>query len=307
LTSPRAMEEDGPVTALDTARAHLEAGDWQKAREAASEGLASNPDDAELLRVAGRAGVEVGADDAVDQLRRVTELEPDSGEAWRDLGDALAAEGRTDESADAFRKAVELNPDDEVALTALGHAEFAAGKGEGALGHLEQAAERTQGMSTAAISLVQMYKAVGQTEEALAAAEKVAEADPDDVAAALDIAELTLELGRLDDARQAFERIREMEDLPDHEVYALHGMILVELKRDQADRALELAREAARVDEYGRTAGVLAHLDPEEAEDEAAEPPPSREEVESALNESLREHRRLHAEDRRLLAEDLLG
>jgi Flp pilus assembly protein TadD len=301
------MEEDAPVTALDEARAHLEAGQFEKARAAASEGLQGDPDDAELLRVAGRAGVELDADDAVDQLRKVTELEPDSGEAWRDLGDALAAEGRTDEAADAFRKAVELNPDDEVALTALGHAEFAAGKGEGALSHLEQAAERTQGMSTAAISLVQMYKAVGQTEEALAAAQKVAEADPDDVAAALDVAELSLDVGRLDEALSAFERIREMEDLPDHEVYALHGMILVELKRDGADQARELAREAARVDEYGRTAGVLAHLEPETAEDEAAEPPPSRDEVESALQESLREHRRLHAEDRRLLAEDLFG
>jgi tetratricopeptide (TPR) repeat protein len=162
-------------------------------------------------------------------------------------------------------------------------------------------------MSTAAISLVQMYKAVGKHEEALAAAQKVAEADPDDVAAALDVAELSLELGHLDEALGAFERIREMEDLPDHEVYALHGMILVELKRDRADQALELAREAARVDEYGRTAGVRAHLDPQEAEGEDAQPAPSREDVESALQESLREHRRLHAEDRRLLAEDLFG
>jgi tetratricopeptide (TPR) repeat protein len=300
------MDEDAPVTALDQARSHLEAGEFEKAHQAASAGLAENPGDAELLRVAGRAGVEVGAPDATDQLRKLTELEPDSGEAWRDLGDALAAEGRTGEAADAFRRAVELDPEDEVALTALGHAEFAAGKGEGALSHLEQAAERTQGMSTAAISLVQMYKAVGQPEEALAAAQKVAEADPDDVAAALDIAELSLELERLDEALSAFERIREMEDLPDHEVYALHGMILVELRRERAEPALELAREAARVDEYGRTAGVLAHLDPR-GDGENGEPAPSREEVESALQESLREHRRLHAEDRRLLAEDLLG
>jgi hypothetical protein len=85
-------------------------------------------------------------------------------------------------------------------------------------------------------------------------------------------------------------------------------MVQVELRRDNTDTALELAREAARVDEYGRTAGVLAYLAPPEPEDDGApEPPPSREEVEAALSQSLREHRRLHAEDRRLLAEDLLG
>lgn len=295
------------MTAVEQARSHLEAGRFGEARSAALEGLAGAADDVELLRIAGRAGVELGSGEAVGELTRVTELQPDSAEAWHDLGDALLAEGRDKEAADAFRKAVELNPDDDVALTSLGHTEFAAGS-EGAVAHLEQAAERGGGMSTAAISLVEMYRSMGQPEEALGAARKVLDAEPDDVAAALDVAELSLETGRLDDAFEAFKRIREMEDLPDHEVYALHGMIQVELRRDDTGRALELAREAARVDAYGRTAGVLAHLDPQPpGEDGQAEPPPSREEVEGALQQSLREHRRLHAEDRRLLAEDLLG
>jgi Flp pilus assembly protein TadD len=295
------------MNALEQARSHFEAGRFGEARNAALECLRDTPEDVELLRVAGRAGVEVGAADSVEQLRKVAELQPDSAEAWHELGDALLADGRDDEAAEAFRKAVELDPEDELALTHLGHTEFAAGKGEGALTHLEQAAERGGSMSTAAISLVEMYKALGQHEEALTAARKILEAEPDDVAAMLDVAELSLVVGHLDEAVQAFERIRDMEDLPDHEVYALHGMILAELRRDAPDRALELAKEAGRVDEHGRTAGVLAHLEPSEAGEEDAGPPPSREEVESALQDSLREHRRLHAEDRRLLAEDLLG
>jgi tetratricopeptide (TPR) repeat protein len=294
------------MSAIEQARSHFEAGRYSEAHAAAREGLAGASDDLELLRIAGRAGVEVGSDDAIDQLTRVTELQPDSAEAWHDLGDALLAEGRDKEAADAFRKAVELNPEDDVALTHLGHTEYAAGS-EGAVAHLEQAAERGGGMSTAAISLVEMYRSMGQPEEALGAARKVLEAEPGDVAAALDVAELSLETDRLDEALEAFQRIREMEDLPDHEVYALHGMIQVELRRDKRDSALELAQEAARVDAYGRTAGVLAHLAPASGEDGDTEPPPSREEVEAALHQSLREHRRLHAEDRRLLAEDLLG
>src|ERR671919_969514 len=290
----------------DQARAHFEAGRYSEAHAAAREALAGSPDDVELLRVAGRAGVEIGSSDATEQLARVTELQPDSAEAWRDLGDGLLAEGRDKEAADAFRKALDLNPDDDVALTSLGHTEYAAGS-EGAVAHLEQAAERGGAMSTAAISLVEMYRSMGKLEEALGAARKVLEAEPGDVAAALDVAELSLETGRLDEALEAFQRIREMEDLPDHEVYALHGMVQVELQRDNLDGARELAEEAARVDEYGRTTGVLAYLAPPEAGDDGAPEPPSREEVETALSQSLREHRRLHAEDRRLLAEDLLG
>jgi Flp pilus assembly protein TadD len=293
------------MTALQQARTDFEAGDFARAREIAMKALRSNPDDVELWRVAGRAGVELGADDAVDQLRRATELQPHSGDALHDLGDALLAEGRDEEASEVFRRAVELDPDDELALTQLGHTEFAAGNQE-AVTHLEKAAERSRDMTTATISLVEMYRALDQPEEALAAARRIAEAEPDDVAAALDVGELSLRAGRLDEALAAFERVRAMEDLPDHEVYALHGMILVELRRNARKRALELAREAARVDEYGRSAAVLAHLGPPPA-DEGAEPSPSRAEVESALAESLLEHRRMHAEDRRLLAEDLLG
>jgi Flp pilus assembly protein TadD len=294
------------MTALEPAKTQFALGEFGKARETALEALRSGPDDVELLRVAGLAGVEVGADDAVDLLRRVTEHRPDSGEAWHDLGDALLADGRNEEAAQAFRRAVELDPNDEMALTQLGHTEFAAGDRE-AVAHLEQAAQRAGGMSTAAISLVEMYRALDQPEEALAAAKKVADAEPDDVAALLDVAELSLQTGRLDEALAGFERVRELEDLPDHEVYALHGMILVELRRKTPERALELAREAGRVDEHGRTAGMLAYLEPPPVEAEATQPPPTLDEVESALEQSLREHRRLHAEDRRLLAEDRLG
>jgi hypothetical protein len=84
-------------------------------------------------------------------------------------------------------------------------------------------------------------------------------------------------------------------------------MILVELRREAPERALELAREAGRVDEHGRTAGMLAYLGQPAVDAEETQPPPTRDDVESALAQSLSEHRRLHAEDHRLLAEDGLG
>jgi tetratricopeptide (TPR) repeat protein len=287
------------------ARALLDAGDLREARRVALAGLEGRPDDLELLRVAGRAGVELGADDAVDQLRAVADGRPDDADAWRDLADALATEGRTDEASEAFRRVLQLEPQDEAALTALGHAAYATGGGQDAVSFLEQAAERSPGASSAMISLVDMYREMGQPEEALAAAVKIAEASPNDTKALLDVAELNVELARHDEAQQAFERIREVDELPDHEVYALHGMIQLALAREDFDRALELAREARAVDTHGRTATVVAFLEARGGEDE--ESAPTLDEVNATLGGSLAEHRRLHAEDRPMQPEDLIA
>jgi Flp pilus assembly protein TadD len=288
------------------ARTHLEAGDFRKSHEAALAGLATAPDDAELLQLAGRAGLELDSDDAVDQLERATQLAPNSAEAWHYLGEALATEGRMTEANDAFRRAVELDPDDQVALTHLGHTSYATGRDEDAVSYLAQAAERTRGASTAAISLVDMYRTLGQHDEALAQARRIAEAEPDDVMAALDVAELSVTVGQLDEAIAAFGRLRELDDVPGHEAYPLHGMIQAEMRRENWDRALELAREASTIDPQGRTTDVITFLEAETS-GPGEEPVPSLDDVEAALSASLGEYRRMHADDRRLAGEDLVG
>ena len=106
------------MTALEQARSSFEAGHYGEARSAARQGLAAAPDDPELLSIAGRAGVELGSSDrrpACEGHR----ARPDSSDAWRQLGDALLAEGR-DRRPATRSKAVELNPDDDVALSQLG-------------------------------------------------------------------------------------------------------------------------------------------------------------------------------------------
>jgi tetratricopeptide (TPR) repeat protein len=295
------------MTPLEEARAHFEAGAFGRAHDAAVAALEQAPDDVELLRLAGRAGVEVGSEDAVERLEQVTRLQPDSAESWRDLADALAAEGRTAEASDAFRRVLEIEPEDEVALTALGHAAFQEGKRDDAVSMLENVAERVSGASSAVISLVDMYRTLGQPESALAAARRVAEADPDSPLAVLDVAELALATGQLDEAADGFARLREIMELPDGQVAALQGAIKVELARDQPERALELARQASAIDSLGRTAGVLAHLEadlgaevtPSEAVARGAttvfiraqEIPPSRAEAEALLDATLAELR----------------
>ena len=176
------------------AQDHLDAERYREAREAALGALEGATGDVALLRIAGRAGVEIGSDDAVDLLKKVTELAPDDAQSWRDLGDALATEGRTEES------------------------------------------------------------------------------------------------------NEAFERLRGLVDLPEHEVCVLHGIVGLELRRDNPDDALARARDAAGIDPHGRTRQLIAFLAPEEAEEGA--PPPSRDDVDNAITASLLELRRYHVEDR---------
>jgi Flp pilus assembly protein TadD len=257
------------------AQAAFQAGEYRRSREAALTALASAPEDVELLLLAGRAGVEIDAQDATEQLRRATELAPENAETWHYLGEALATEGSMEEAGAAFRRAVELNPEDQVALSHLGHTSAATGRQEEAMDLLNQAAQSMRGASTAAISLVDMYRELGQYEEALVQAKRIAEAEPEDVVAALDVAELSLHAGRLDEALAAFGRVRELDDTPAQEA-APEMLALLEAK---------IGAPAAAADEGEPTA----------------------KELEAALSATLAEYRRMHADDRRLGAGDILG
>jgi Flp pilus assembly protein TadD len=291
--------------AAQRADGHLRAGEYRESRDAALAGLAATPDDVELLVIAGRAGVELDADDATDQLRRATELAPEHADAWHYLGEALATDGRMDEANEAFRRAVELNPEDHVALSHLGHTSAATGREQEAVGYLSQAAQSMRGASTAAISLVDMYRTLGQHDQALTQARRIAEAEPEDLTAAFDVAELSLEVGQLDEAVAAFGRVRELDDVAGNEAYPLHGMIKAEILRERWPRARELADQAPLNDTGGRAVNLIAFL--QEQVGEPAERAPTREEVLGALDASLLEYRRMHADDRRLAAEDILG
>jgi tetratricopeptide (TPR) repeat protein len=135
----------------------------------------------------------------------------------------------------------------------------------------------------------------GRLDDALAAARELVEGDGDDVDAALAVAELTLALDRLDEAVSAFGRLRRIDGDPEHEVYAYHGMIDAEIRRQEWRGALDLALEASRVDRLGRTTDVLAFV-VAKLFGESGRRAPAREEVEAALSASHAEHRRLHSE-----------
>jgi tetratricopeptide (TPR) repeat protein len=273
-----------------------EQGEFQAARAVAERGLREEPAHVNLLRLAGRSGAELDLPDAADYLSKAVELEPENADAWRELGEALLNEGRMKEATGAFRRAVELRPNDVGTLVHLAHAAFAAGDPEEAIGHVRQAVDRDPNSLGARRALLEIYRAAKRPQDALTAAEELAESDPDDPLAALDVAELYLALDHPVDATSAFARLRRIDDDPAHEIYAIHGMIEAEIRRQRWRRALDLAIEATRIDRLGRTTDVLAYV-VAQVFGATDRPAPSREEVNEALAESRAEHRRLHEEE----------
>ena len=288
------MTERASDHLADEARANYAAGEYRRAWDVVQEALASNPLDPALLRLAGRTAMELGLDSAVEFFQRAVALDPNDPDGWRELGDALAYDGRPSEAGQALHRAVRLRPEDTAALVSLGHASLASGHRDRAITYLTRALEGDPENRAALQGLVTAYRSVGRPAEALEAAKQVASAAPADVFAALDVAELSLELGRTD-AVAAFGRLREVDDDPEHEVYAYHGMIEAELKRESWRRALDLAVDATRIDRHGRTTDILA-LIVARVFGEAGREAPTREHVEETLARSRAEHRRLHAE-----------
>ncbi len=271
-----------------------EGGDHEGALAQALELLEDDPDNAALLHLAGKIAVELGRAGGVTRLEQAVTVDPDNVDILRDLADALFAEGQVEAAGQAVERVVELRPGDAAALVDLAHAVHASGRVEEAVAYLERALDHDAGNIAALRGLVGMYRATGRLEEALAAGRRAISYHPDDVLAAIDVAEIALALGRPEDAVEAFRRLRDVDDEPDHEVYAFHGMIEAEMRRARWRVALDLAVDATRVDRLGRTTDVLAYI-VAQVFGATDRPAPSRRDVDDALLASREEHRRLHA------------
>jgi tetratricopeptide (TPR) repeat protein len=268
-------------------------GDFERAHAQALELLETRPRDAALLRLAGKAAVELGRDDAVSFLEQAAEIDPDNPDVLHDLVDALLAEGRVAEATDVAKRIVELRPRDASALVDLAYALHASGRVEEGIAYLEQALELEFGNVAALRGLLGMYRERGRLEDALEAGRKVISYQPEDVLSAIDVAELMLTLDRTEEAVEAFRWVRDVDDEVDHEVYAYHGMIEAEIRRQRWRAALDLAVDATRVDRLGRTTDLLAYI-VTQVFGAADRPTPSRRDVDDALVASREEHRRLH-------------
>jgi tetratricopeptide (TPR) repeat protein len=208
---------------------------------------------------------------------------------------ASLEQGDLERARETLRRALEADPNDSAALVDLGYLALGAGDVEEATGLFRQALEREPGNIDALRAIATIHGRSGRAEDAFDAASAVADAQPEDPLALLELAEVALDLGRLDEAAYAFQRLRGVDDDPSHEIYAFHGLIDVELRREDWRRALDLAVDATRVDRAGRTTDILAFV-VAQVFGESDRTVPERAEVEAALTRSRDEHRRLHLE-----------
>jgi tetratricopeptide (TPR) repeat protein len=208
---------------------------------------------------------------------------------------ASLEEGDLERAREGLQRAVDADPNDSSALVDLGYLALGAGNPDGAADLFRQALEREPGNIDALRAIATIHGRAGREEDAYAAVSAVAQAQPEDPLAALELAELALDVGRLDEAASAFQRLRAVDDDPSHEVYAFHGLIEVELRRENWRRALDLAVDATRVDRAGRTTDILAFVVAQVFGEEDRQVP-ERAQVDAALARSRVEHRRLHLE-----------
>jgi tetratricopeptide (TPR) repeat protein len=208
---------------------------------------------------------------------------------------ASLEEGDLERAREGLQRAIESDPSDSSALVDLGYLALGAGNTDEAADLFRHALEREPGNIDALRAIATIHGRAGREEDALDAVSAVAQAQPEDPLALLELADLALDVGRLDEAAAAFHRLRSVDDDPSHEVYAFHGLIEVELRRENWRRALDLAVDATRVDRAGRTTDVLAFV-VAQVFGESERDSPERSQVESALARSRDEHRRLHLE-----------
>jgi tetratricopeptide (TPR) repeat protein len=173
---------------------------------------------------------------------------------------------------------------------------FAMGEKEEALAYLTQASRSSPGNIPILRSLLDMHRRMGRPEAALEIAREITDLNPDDVLGTIDLAELNRDVGNLDEAIAAYHRLRAIDPNEEHEVYAYHGMIMVEMQRDRWRRALDLAIDATKIDRYGLTTDVLAYA-VVQVFGASDRPAPERAEVEANLVREQAEHRRLHTEE----------
>jgi tetratricopeptide (TPR) repeat protein len=280
----------------ERALAYYRAGNYARARDCTQEALASDPGNVACLLLKGMALIELGEpEDAVGPLQQATSIAPDSADAWRQLGIAFLTAGERADALQAFKKALVLRPGDVPLLIDVGNLLFMLAKPQDALDTLEQARRLVPGDLAVLRNLAEMQASLNSYEDALKTTLEILELRPDDVLACCDAASFSLHLDRLDEAAEIFRTLRRIDAAPEHEVYAIHGLVMTEIRRGDWRRAIDLVIEATRMDRYDLTTSFLIYISGKLFGKRAVAEIPL-DELVGRFDAQQREHRRLHAE-----------
>ncbi|MEM7610319.1 MAG: XrtA/PEP-CTERM system TPR-repeat protein PrsT [Pseudomonadota bacterium] len=104
---------ESPAPRIVLAQYYLQQGDYERARDAADEGLAIAPDNPNLLRVRGQARSRLGLDESSRRdILRAAELSPDNRDMQFEKSRLLLAEGDVEQARKTLTDFLALKPND---------------------------------------------------------------------------------------------------------------------------------------------------------------------------------------------------
>jgi tetratricopeptide (TPR) repeat protein len=283
------------VESIEQVQSEYDAQNYASARTGAERLLAQRGDDVAALWLAARASLALDRDDAGSFLRRIVGLRPNDVDAWRELGYAAEAAGNLSDAASSFREVLRRQPDDTRVLVDLGHTLYALGDTKAAISTLAQVVGREPSNIAAMRSLAAIYRSSGDLRASLRLATAIIEWQPFNVLALMDVADLYLELGDLSGAAQAHDKLRAADVEDGHELYANHGLIRIEIRRENGRRALDFAIDATQADRDDLTTQALAYI-ARQAFGQGEKSTLTRGELDQAFAQEAREHYRIHSE-----------
>jgi tetratricopeptide (TPR) repeat protein len=280
----------------ERALAYYRAGNFARSRDCIEEALANDSRNVPSLILKGMALIELDRpDEAVGPLKQATGAAPDNPDAWRHFGVALLSAGERAAALSALQHALRLQPENVPVLTDVANLLFGLDRRGEALDTLERARRLAPGDLPVLRNLADMCASMNRRDEALRTLQEILDLRPDDVVACCDAAALCLQLERFDRAAELFRALRRIDPSPEHEVYAVHGLVMSEIRRADWRRAMDYVIEATRLDRCDLTTNFLAYISGQ-LFGASTGPQVALAELVTSFESGQREHRRLHAE-----------
>ena len=169
---------------------------------------------------------------AIEDFRKVLELNPDLSQAHHQLALAYALEGNADDAREEFNKVLEINPRSKDAVLQLSELEIKTGNAYRAIELLNKYVKKFGDIPLAYVLLGTAYSAEKRLDEALDAFEEASSLAPKDPRGKYLMGVVMEAQGKVDEARRVYEA--SLDILPDY-VAPLSRLVAMEMKQGNFD------------------------------------------------------------------------
>lgn len=227
-----------------------QAGNLAQARDIYLKVLPSQPDNPDLLHIAGVLCQQTGmGDDALRLIGRAVKLRPDSADFVNNLGNIHMERGEPDKAAKCYGRALALNPSLFNAHYNLGNLHKEKEEYDEATAHFRKAIELEPGYFKAHLNLGNVLHDTGRLEEAIAAFREVVRLAPDFAQGWHNLALVERDDDRLDESAEHFRKALALDPGIDEAVGCYAGVLVRMGRPDDGIEQYEilLSRDPDRV------------------------------------------------------------